>query len=78
MNGSHLNEARGLVAVALGLSIDDVPSDGDADKVPGWDSLSHVRLVLSLETKLGRTLVPEEIIRLRSVRAGADVLVHDA
>ena len=77
MSGNHDQEARALVALALGKAIDEVPPDGDIDSVSGWDSLGHTRLMLSLEARLGRTLMPEEIVRLRSVRAIVHVLGGD-
>jgi acyl carrier protein len=77
MNGDHIDEVRGLVAVALGKTVDQVPSGADIDNVSGWDSLGHMRLMLSLEARLGRTLIPEETVRLRSVRAIAQLLAHE-
>jgi acyl carrier protein len=74
MSGNVSDQARALVATALGKSIDEVPSDGAIATVPGWDSLGHVRLMMSLEQRLGRTLMPEEIVRLQSVAAIASML----
>ena len=41
--------------------------DKDADSFPEWDSLSHMTLVASLETKLGISFEIDEISEMDSV-----------
>ncbi len=38
-----------------------------ANQVPGWDSLSHVRVITAVETEFGVRFRPLEIVRLRTV-----------
>lgn len=56
-----------MIAGALGCAPSDVPPDGTVATVPGWDSLGHVKILLTLETELGRLLTPGEIAAIRGV-----------
>jgi acyl carrier protein len=38
-----------------------------ADSVPGWDSLSHLRIILALEAEYGVRFSTREILKLRQV-----------
>ena len=62
-----VEEARFLVADALEKTADDIAADGVLGVVPGWDSLGHMRIVLSLESKLSRALTANEILEIKSV-----------
>ncbi|MBV5333810.1 acyl carrier protein [bacterium] len=50
-------------------------SDTAAD-IDGWDSLSHVRLLLTIERHFAIRLDPEETVRLDNVGALARLVVH--
>jgi acyl carrier protein len=53
---------RGVVDPDLVLS-----EDLDASKVPLWDSLNHIILVVEIEMKLGVVLTTDELAPLRNV-----------
>jgi acyl carrier protein len=38
-----------------------------ADKVPGWDSLNHTRIIMAVEAEFGIHFKAIEVIRLRNV-----------
>ena len=38
-----------------------------ADAVPGWDSLSHARIIMAVEAEYGIHFKTVEVIRLRNV-----------
>lgn len=71
-----IEEARFLVASALEKMVDDIGADGALGNVPGWDSLGHMRIVLSLEAKLDRPLTANEIIGIKSVTDISALLVN--
>jgi len=62
-----LEEARILVADALERPVHEITPDDSLGAASGWDSLGHMRIVLSLEAHLKRTLAADEIIQLKSV-----------
>jgi acyl carrier protein len=64
---SLLDPARALVADALELPRADVADDSDVETLSAWDSLGHVKVILALETALGRTLSSGELAQIRSV-----------
>lgn len=62
-----VEEARLLVANALEKAVDEIAADGVLGAVPGWDSLGHMRIVLTLESRLDRALTANEILEIKSV-----------
>lgn len=59
-----------LKKIILGeLSLDDFPLHDDlkAFEVPGWDSLSHVRIISAIEKAFELKFRNVEVVRLRSV-----------
>jgi acyl carrier protein len=38
-----------------------------ANDIDGWDSLSHINLIVAVETTFGVSFVQKELMRLRSV-----------
>ena len=73
-----LGEARALLGEALGLPVDALHEDAGIDTIEAWDSRAHLRLVLSLEARLGKELAPETIVALTSLRDIARLLEDDA
>ncbi len=51
------------------LELDDFPLEDTttAPQVPGWDSLSHVRVIAAVEQEFGVRFRGLEVLRLRSV-----------
>ncbi len=51
------------------LELDDFPlaDDTTANTVPGWDSLSHVRILTAVEAEYGIRFRTLEVLRLRNV-----------
>jgi acyl carrier protein len=51
------------------LDLDDyeIGATTTADDVPGWDSLSHVRIILAIEAEFGIRFSTVEILRIRQV-----------
>lgn len=63
-----LDDARALIAEAIGRAPESVPDTAQAGSLEGWDSLAHMRLILALEARIGRTLDSAEIVGLLSLR----------
>lgn len=63
-------KSRPLLAEALGLEPDAVDGSTAIGVTPEWDSLAHIRIILAIESEIGRQLATEEIVALMS---GADV-----
>jgi len=59
-----------LKAVILNeLDLDDfeMTATTTADSVPGWDSLSHVRIIVAIEAEYGVRFSTLELLRLKRV-----------
>lgn len=51
------------------LQLDEFPLEDStiADTVPGWDSLSHTRIITAVEAEYGIHFKTVEVIRLKNV-----------
>ena len=51
------------------LQLDDFPlaEETTANQVPGWDSLSHVRIICAVEKEFGVRFKSLEVVRLSNV-----------
>jgi acyl carrier protein len=65
MNAEKNNSlAKVLLAKATERVPDEVPGDAAVDNWDAWDSLSHMRLILAMESHLGRELPPEAVVEI--------------
>lgn len=65
MNAEKNNSlAKILLAKATERTPDEVPSSAAVDTWDAWDSLSHMRLILAMESHLGRELPPEAVVAI--------------
>jgi acyl carrier protein len=56
-----------VILAELGLEDWDIGDDTVAGQVPGWDSLSHVRIIGAVEDAYRVRFRSSEILRLKSV-----------
>ena len=50
------------------FEIEKFTEDLSIDNVPGWDSMAHVGLILSLQKEFGVFITPADAIELTSVK----------
>jgi acyl carrier protein len=55
------------VAGILKVPVERITDDSDPDTIPSWDSLSHLNLVLALESEFHVTLTDDEVTDMLSV-----------
>jgi acyl carrier protein len=58
---------KGVILKELDLDAYDLDADTTADQVPGWDSLSHVRILSAVEREYGVRFATMEVLRLNNV-----------
>ena len=56
-----------IILQQLDLDDWDIQDDTTASMVPGWDSLSHARIIAAIEDAYGVRFKIREVIRLESV-----------
>lgn len=66
--------ARLLAAEAFGLPPDEVPPNAAIGDIDAWDSLAHLRLIMSVEARLGRELTTEEASAIVSLDQIAELI----
>lgn len=71
---NHAEAGRRLLAGALELDVAAVDANASIDTLEPWDSLAHMRLILTIEEHLQRTLGPEEIANIFSLQDIAQLL----
>lgn len=72
------DEARALLASALGVSPGDIAEDTRIGTIEAWDSLGHMRLLLEIETALGHELDPDDAMGIESLEDVARLLAGRA
>ena len=63
-----------MLSDIFGMPIDDIDENTGLDNVPAWDSLSQLRIVLSIEEKFNVTLVPNEIVQLHDYKSILNII----
>ena len=75
----HETAARALLGEALGIAPDAIAANASIDSEPRWSSLSHMHLIVALESYLGVTLESESMLEITSLpRITALVEHYDA
>ncbi len=59
--------AKIMLAKATERTPKEVPDNASVTNWDAWDSLSHMRLILAMETHLGRELPPEAVVEIASI-----------
>ncbi|MEH2093377.1 MAG: acyl carrier protein, partial [Nostoc sp.] len=58
-----------LIARVLGINVERISNDLMYQSIREWDSLSHVTLMIALETELGTKITDQIMLQLHSVSA---------
>ena len=75
---SNLDHARGSLAGALETSAEQVADAAQPGNPEAWNSLSHLRLILAVEGRMGRALGAEQIIEIEYLEDVAGLLERHA
>ena len=60
-------EGHTLIAQAIGMPAESLPTDAALGSLDAWDSLAHMRLLLAIEEALHRELTTEEAAGIMSL-----------
>lgn len=60
-------ELKSIILAAVKLNAWDITEETVADQVPGWDSLSHVNVILAVENHFGVRFTSREVLTLKNV-----------
>lgn len=69
-----MQNAKKLLADALGLDISQIADDASMKTVKRWDSLSHMELIVLVEEHLGCTLSQDEFVLITTLHGLEQVL----
>ena len=61
------NELKQVILGSLNLDDWEISDDTLAEQVPGWDSLSHVNVILAVEQHFGVHFKSREVLMLKSI-----------
>jgi acyl carrier protein len=57
-----------IMSQIFDIPLSKISLDSTPENRPEWDSLSHINLVLALETEFGVTFTPEQMAKIFSVK----------
>jgi len=66
---SNDSQAKGVLAAAFGLMMDEIPDNAGMETFSRWDSLGHMRVIIEVENALGRPLGTEEILSVVDLKS---------
>jgi len=66
---TEASTAKQLLADATNSDVAAVPADARIGPFERWDSLAHMRLLLSMEQRIGRELDSDEVVQIESLEA---------
>jgi acyl carrier protein len=69
MKTQTLDKIREIVARTLHVESDAVSEASSPDSLPGWDSVKHVQILMSVEEDLGVKLSEEQLATAWDVRS---------
>ena len=59
---------KDVLSNVLGVSIEEINDDSSPDSLDKWDSLSHIKLVMAIESEFEVELSPEDSMDMLSVK----------
>lgn len=62
------NRIYRIVSEVFGVPSDTINLDSSPDSITAWDSMSHLHLILALESEFEMELSPEDSMEMLSVR----------
>jgi len=68
------NNLQQLLAQIFRVSTDSISNNTTMDDIPGWDSLTHMDLIVALEQQYNFVLDGDEIADLKSIQAIDDII----
>lgn len=75
---NNLDRVRQVIATTFKLRVDRVPAEAAMGKLPEWDSVGHVNLMMSIEQEFDLMLEVEDFAELTSISAILDYLAKHA
>ena len=59
---------KDVISNVLGVSLEEINDDSSPDSLDKWDSLSHLKLVMAIESEFEVELSPEDSMDMLSVK----------
>ena len=66
-----------VISNVLGIPTVEINNDSSPDNIEKWDSLSHLKLVMAIESEFNVELSPEDSMDMLSVKL-IRIILHDA
>ena len=66
-----------VISNVLGISIENINDESSPDNIEKWDSLSHLNLVMAIESEFQVELSPEDSMDMLSVKL-IRIILEDA
>jgi acyl carrier protein len=62
------NNLKQVLSEILEVDINDINENSSPDNMEKWDSLTHIKLVIAIESEFNITLTPEDTMEMMSVK----------
>ena len=56
-----------VISDVMGVPLEEINDNSSPDSIEAWESLSHINLILALESEFSVSLDPEDVMEMQSV-----------
>ena len=67
MTTIQMDRINQIVSDVFGVPVETVTSNSSADNIESWESLSHINLILAIESEFEISLSPDEAMEMLTV-----------
>jgi acyl carrier protein len=73
-----MNKLNKIIANVFQMNADEIADDISMEDIDRWDSLTHMKLVVSLEEKYNLEFSAEQIIAMKNIRTIKKIISEKA
>jgi len=64
----NFEKLYGVISDVLGIPVEHINDESSPDNIDKWDSLTHINLIIAIESEFGVSLTPEDTMDMLSVK----------
>ena len=68
-------EVLNLFSIVMDIPIKNLNKNSNPDTVENWDSLSHVKMIMEIESEFNIDLLPDEALEIFSIDSAIKIII---
>ena len=75
MNDDVEKKVLNIFSILMDTPIKNLNKNSNPDTVENWDSLSHVKMIMEIESKFNIDLLPDEALEIFSIDSAIKIII---